>query len=281
METERGVQENASRSGREGLFRRGWKRKKSAVVLLIAAVAASGLLLVAPAAGTANSAHLQLVATSVTLKAPYPGQADTEGLVSGQGCAVVEKFPVSPSFNTSTGIFKSTPNATATSCGSENNTAVALATGGFLPSDQTLTGHSGSAITFTVARSGTYSVTVVWKFQYTVKLTAIPKGTATATAFCEVSGSGQIYDKNTSTYGDYSTKSISNTTTSGTLSGTFGGTVKVVLTASLVAGNVYLVFAYFEAFAGAEVSPGGASAFADLNVATAGNDAKLVSVTIP
>jgi len=253
----------------------------SRVALLIATISVGGLVFVAPAAGTASTAHLQPATSSVTLKAPYPGQADSIGYISGQGCGNVERLPVAPSFNTSTGTFKSTTNATSTSCGSGNDTSIALAEGGFLPSDQTPTGHSGSVVTFTVTKSGTYSVTVVWKYQYTVKLTAVPKATATALAVGEVSGSGQIYDESTSTYGDYDTKSVTNETTSGTFVGTFGGTFKVVLTTSLVAGDVYLVFAYFTTECGAEVSPGGASGFANLNVATSGNYAKLVSVTIP
>lgn len=219
------------------------------------------LVLAAPLAAGAS--------TSSVLKAPYSGAPDAGVEWEAQGCGYKTSTPVVPAFDLTSGVAKETVVTSAKSCGStESGIEAAVAAG------------LNSSATFTTT-TGSHKIAVAWTLKFTVTLTASPAPSQSAVAESAVFAEATLYDSTTGISYSIGVFDQQNYSFNGTFSHTF--TVKVTLSASLalLSGQTYQVETLAEAFAISSASPGASSASATVNVGSAGDSAKLTSITIP
>jgi hypothetical protein len=215
-----------------------------------------------PAAG-ANILHSALIAP------PYGGTAFQASNWYNIGCGFGTATPKLPSFSTSSGVFTGSVKSNATSCGTVGTHGSTEIEGGLDPSS-----------TFSVT-SAKHHFVVHTTFTFDIHLRATTGGaTPYADAYTEMYIYAEIYDL---TNGSYAYPSYSqhqyNSTSSGTV--TYHATKHLIddLNVTTVSTHTYELFAFLIGYTYAAVNPGSNFASAMLNLATGGDQGKLVSVT--
>jgi len=243
---------------------------------VLGAVLAALLVVLVPL-GTGAAAEGQLVtAATVTIKAPYSGgpQQAAEWLSDGT-CGVKSSFPTSPTFNMTSGTFHGSANATATSCGKFNDTMEAGVFGGL---------GADSLVKMTTT-TGKHTVRFYWTIVYTVTLTAHLGSKAIAEAESVLTLYAEVSDvANGSSFFPTSSWTVTNTSLTGTYTHQVTEHAVIAVTGSFVAGHTYALISYVTGFAVSlvTVANGGtaATAWANLNIGTAGNHATMTSITV-
>lgn len=229
----------------------------------VAAILMVMLVVISPlAAGTPTAAK------SVTLKAPYSGASTAGGGWSAVGCGTNFKTLLLPFFNLTTGVYKSSQNATAKSCGSGNSSVTLDSMGIFETQPFTTT-------------TGNHTVSANWAFSFTVTLAAHSGGAGQrASSYAQLWAWSLLFDNTNGSIfiGGYGVVTYDNTSTPTTHS----YALKIICSATfhLVAGHKYSFETIVEVYSYAFASPGKSTASAGVNIGTAGKHATLTSIVI-
>jgi hypothetical protein len=225
------------------------------------------VLLVLPAVGQASP-----LVRGVAWKAPFAGHTITNSSGGYHGCGWHTTIGQSPSFSLSTGIGKEAANSTAKSCGRVSNFSSA--------GEALLVGLT--AVNFT-APKGLHTVTVHWTVSWTAHVRAhpYPSGTGKATANAVLVLYAYLYDRTSGLYG-FSNWVKKNFTSSGNVSWHEKDLVSLPIHWIFNSTHTYYVATWLDLSEAAyAMGTAPCNAASSLNVATAGNYAKLTSIVVP
>jgi hypothetical protein len=234
---------------------------------IFAAAGAIVLLASFSIASNTTAAGVASLSKSTIFKAPFGGNTSTFTVLASSGdCGFKERFSTAPGINVTTGAYKGTANATARSCGpTEVFSQVELAPG-IYPSNLIIEGIGGAR-----------SVELFWAITYNYTLTAL----ATAGAFANASVS--FYDGSAVLGGSVvfsNGPGVEAFTTAGTVSSAHTIHLTAYINTTFTKDRQYTIFPQLYAYVDASASPGGAQAFASLNLRTDGNEAKLTKIVV-